>query len=195
MGKKSKRTEKKIPGKSKLIRITNKIDNMLEYGTANLNVQAARLNYKKFTATDFTTSLSLLQNEIILNNARLNHAGGVMSFNGSLTDNGSANTVKMQFVITNANIPALFKSFNNFGQDAITSENMKGQLSGAVDLTADLSDKGIIKSNSLASIVKFSVVNGELNNFEPLQKVAASVFKKRNLINKIRNLHHVHRYN
>ena len=183
LGKKSKRTEKKLPGKNKLIRMANKIDDMLEYGTANLNVQAARLNYKKFTATNFNTSVSLLQNQIILNNARLNHAGGAMSFNGSLTDNGTANAVKMQSVITNTDIPALFKSFNNFGQDAITGENMKGQLSGAVDLTANISDKGIISSNSLASIVKFSVINGELNNFEPLQKVAASLFKKRDFSN------------
>ncbi len=179
LGKKSKRAANKEPGKNKLIRMANKIDDMLEYGTANLNVQAGRLNYKKFTATNFNTSVSMLQNQIVLNNAKLNHAGGSMSFNGSLTDNGSANAVKMQSIITNTDIPALFKSFSNFGQDAITGENMKGQLSGTVNLTANLSDKGIINSNSLASIVKFSVVNGELNNFEPLQKVAASLFKKR----------------
>lgn len=180
LGKKaSRKTQKKSMGGNKLNRMANKIDSMLEYGTANLNIKAARLNYKKFTATNFTTSVSLLQNKIILNNARLNNAGGSMAIIGSINDAGAANAVNLQTTISNADIPSLFASFNNFGQDAITSQNMKGQLSATVNLNAMLSDKGVVNPNSLNSNINFSVVNGELNNFEPLQKISASVFKKR----------------
>ena len=180
LGKKSSRKiQKKSGGSNKLIRMANKIDSMLEYGTANLNLQAARLNYKKFTATNFSTSLSLLQNQIVLNSARLNNAGGTMLISGSIADAGAANAVTLKTTINNADIPSLFASFNNFGQDAITNQNMKGQLTATVNLNALLSDKGVINPASLKSNINFSVLNGELNNFEPLQKISASVFKKR----------------
>ena len=179
LGKKSDATSKSLQSKSKLIQTANKIDRMLEYGTANLNIQAGKIRYKKFTATNITTSLTLLQNAIILNSAKLNHAGGTILLNGSLTDEGRMNLVKLTSTISHVDIPSLFNAFNNFGQDAITGQNMKGQLSATVNLSTSLSDKALINEKSLKSTVNFSVVNGELNNFEPLQKIATTVFKKR----------------
>ena len=98
---------------------------------------------------------------------------------GFLSDQGTRNTIKLRSTITNVDIPSLFNAFSNFGQDAVTAQNMKGRLSAGVNLTASLSAKGVINDRSLNSTVDFSVLNGELNDFEPLQKMAVSVFKKR----------------
>ena len=174
-----KQTVKTTGSPDKFVHIAGKIDQMLEYGTAKLNMQAAKLKYKKFAATNVTTSISLEQNKIILNSARLNHAGGSLLMDGSLSDQGIGNIVKLKSTISNVDIPSLFYAFNNFGQDAITAQNMKGRLTAGLDLSFFLSDKAGIVDKSLKSTVNFSVVNGELNNFEPLQKMAVSIFKKR----------------
>ncbi len=179
LGKKSMAISKKAPGKNKDIPIVNRIDRMLEYGTAKLNIQAGKVNYKKFTATNVSTSLSMQQNEMILNSARLNHAGGSIVLSGTLSDEGTLNFVKLKSTITNVDIPSLFHAFNNFGQEAITGQNMKGRLSAVVDLSTSISDKAVINENNLKSTVNFSVINGELNDFEPLQKMSTSIFKKR----------------
>ena len=156
---------------------------MLEYGTAKLNIQAGKIIYKKFTATNFNTSVSLLQDEMVLNSARLNHAGGSIELKGSLSDEGKMNLVKLQSTISNVDIPSLFYAFNNFGQDAITGQNMKGRLTAGIGLSASLSDKAVINKNSLKSVVNFKVTNGELNDFEPLQKMSETIFKKRDFSN------------
>ena len=179
LGKKSTATQKKVSAKSRVVHIADKIDRMLEYGTAKLNVQAGKIKYKKFSASNVNTSLSLLQNQILLNSARLNHAGGTINMTGSLLGQGTQNAVSIRSAITNVDIPALMHAFTNFGQDAITEQNMKGRLTATVSMTAGLSDKGVVRENSLASVVNFSVVDAELNDFEPFKKIAVSVFKKR----------------
>ena len=115
----------------------------------------------------------------MLNSARLNHAGGTINMTGSLLGQGTQNAVSIRSAITNVDIPALMHAFTNFGQDAITEQNMKGRLTATVSMTAGLSDKGVVRENSLASVVNFSVVDAELNDFEPFKKIAVSVFKKR----------------
>ena len=179
LGKKSAGTAKKSAVKSRVMHIAGKVDRMLEYGTAKLSIQAGKISYKKFTATNFNTSLSLLQDKILLNNARLNHAGGAITMSGSLTDEGTLNLVKLKSTISNVDIPTLMHAFNNFGQDAITEQNMEGHLTADVNLSTALTDKAVIKEKSLVSTVNFSVTNAEMNDFEPFQKISVSIFKKR----------------
>ncbi len=179
LGKKSTASPQKNSGKGRVMHIANKIDNMLENGTARLNLQAGKIKYKKFNASNVSTSLSLLTNQILLNSARLNHAGGTITMNGSLLDQGTLNQASIRSTIDNVDIPTIMHAFSNFGQDAITEQNMKGRLSATVNLTAALTDKGAIKDKSLASVINFSVGDAELNDFEPFKKISVSIFKKR----------------
>ena len=179
LGKKSTVITGKAVVKSRVMHIADKIDRMLESGTARLAVQAGKIKYKKFSAFNVNTSLSLLQNQLLLNNASMNHAGGLITMKGSLLNMGTLNDVNLRSTITNVDIPAIMYAFGNFGQDAITGENMKGRLSADINMTASLSDKGTINDNSLSSMVNFSVVDAELNNFEPFKKISVSIFKKR----------------
>ena len=179
LGKKSTTTVKKVSAKGRLVSIADKIDRMLEYGTAKLDVQAGKIKYKTFNATNVSTSISLLQNQMLLNSARLNHAGGTLTMNGSLLDQGTTNALSLHSAITSVDISTMMHAFNNFGQDAITEQNMKGRLNATVSMTAALTDKGTVKDNSMSSVVNFAVNDAELNDFEPFKKISVSVFKKR----------------
>jgi len=181
LGKKSTASAslKKGAAKGRVMHVADKIDRMLEDGTAKLNVQAGKIKYKKFTATNVNTSISLLQNQMQLNSASLNHAGGTITMNGSLLDQGASNAVSLRSSISNVDITTMMHAFGNFGQDAITEQNMKGRLTATLNLTAALTDKGAIKEKTLASVVNFSIKDAELNDFEPFKKISVSVFKKR----------------
>jgi len=179
LGKKSTVTTQRVSARSRVMHVAAKIDNMLQNGTAQLKVQAAKVKYKKFNASNFNTSVSLLNDQILLNSATLNHAGGTITMNGSLLDEGAANSVSLRSNINNVDIPTILHAFNNFGQDAITESNMKGRLTATVNLTAALTEKAVLKDQTLSSVVNFSVKDAELNDFEPFKKIAVSVFKKR----------------
>jgi hypothetical protein len=57
---------------------------------------------------------------------------------------------------------------------------MKGNLSADIHLTATLSDKGELMSETTDGVVNVSVKEGELYNFEPVQKIQKFAFKNRN---------------
>jgi hypothetical protein len=169
--------------KKRFFKIADKIDRMLKDGTANLRIQANHVSYKKFSAKNVLASILLLQNKIVLNEARLTHAGGSISVHGSLTDGAISNGLNVSTTLDHVDIPEVFHAFNNFGQDAITEKNMQGILSANIVMSAALTDKATVVENSLTAKIDFSVQNGELINFEPVQKISETAFKKRDFSN------------
>ncbi len=179
VGESTKVQAKKTGSKNQIIKASENIDKMLRDGTVKLTMTAENLIYKKFTATGITASVLVAGNKILIQETSLQHAGGSVTVEGELTNAYKANLLALTSSITHVNIPGLFKAFDNFGQDGITASNMKGQLSAKTKLELVLNDKAEITENSLKGEIDFSVKNGELINFEPLVKIAATALKNR----------------
>ena len=169
----------KASKQSKLFRIADKVDRILKNGTAELTVRAGKFLYKKVQATNLNASISLLQNQVRANRVSMQHAGGFITFSGTLSDGPGYNILSAKADLQSVNIPQLFTSFNNFGQDAITAQNMRGIISANISLQAALTDKTEILPGSLNSVVDFSITNGQLIAFEPVMKISETAFKKR----------------
>jgi hypothetical protein len=169
---------KKTP-KNKVIKATESIDRFLHDGTAQLHIDAGKVSYKKFVATDVAASIKLVENKVLIDDVALQHAGGKILMKGSLINGNQANQLAMTSTITNVNIPGLFQAFDNFGQDAISSKNIKGLMTATVRMTGVITDKAMVAENTMRGTVDFSIRQGELINFEPALKIAATAFKKR----------------
>ncbi|MEP6793933.1 MAG: AsmA-like C-terminal region-containing protein, partial [Saprospiraceae bacterium] len=165
--------------KNKMISATENIDRMLSDGTAKLNITAGQMTYKKFTASNVAASIFLVGNKVLLRKVKLNHAGGSLNLQGSLTNGNHSNLLDLSSTLENVDIPGIFHAFDNFGQDAITAQNMKGNLSAKINLTGVITDKAEVYANSMKGNVHFSVKEGELINFEPAVKIASTAFKNR----------------
>ena len=174
---------KKSSRKNRLIKATENIDKLLRDGIAEINIAAGKMTYKKFDASDVAASILMVENRIMLNDVQLNHAGGSISLKGSLVNGQHTNQMSLESKIKNVNIPGIFYAFDNFGQDAITHKNMKGQLSATITVSGGLTDKATVIENSMRGKVEFSVANGELINFEPAMKIATTAFKNRDFSN------------
>lgn len=165
--------------KNKLISATENLNRMLSDGTAKLNINAGQMSYKKFAASNVTASIFLVGNKVLLRNVKLNHAGGTLSLKGSLTNGNHANKLELSSTLDRVDIPGIFHAFDNFGQDAITAQNMKGNLSAKINLKGIITDKAEVYANSMKGNVQFSVKEGELINFDPAVKIASTAFKNR----------------
>lgn len=170
---------KKIVKSNKMIRTMDNIDRLLSNGTAEINLAAGILKYKKFVANDVAASIQLIENKILLNDVKLKHAGGSATMKGGLVNGNKTNQLTLSSNIRNVDIPTLFYAFGNFGQDAITDKNMRGELSATINLSGAISDKANIIENSMKGKVDFSITDGELIKFEPVEKIAAVAFKNR----------------
>jgi hypothetical protein len=65
-------------------------------------------------------------------------------------------------------IQSLFKAFNNFGQEQLTHEHLKGSISGTSVFSAEFDPSFFIRPATILSENDISIRDGELNNFTPM---------------------------
>lgn len=177
LGKRSSRTA--VSSKRRFLKLANKIDRMLNEGSVDLQINADRLLYKKFDASNVAANLQLTERMVALKNVLVQHAGGSLSLNGSMKEEVLHNSIVLSSKMNNVNITKTLTAFNNFGQDGITDKNLKGVLSADINITGLITDKANIVENSLKGIIDFHIRDGQLINFEPVQKISQTAFKNR----------------
>jgi hypothetical protein len=80
----------------------------------------------------------------------------------------------------NVDVNKVFNAFENFGQDGIEAKNLRGKLTSTADVKMYLDRNLEGAPANIEGFVNFSLKNGALINYEPLQKVQNVAFKKRN---------------
>jgi hypothetical protein len=68
-------------------------------------------------------------------------------------------------------IHSFFSTFDNFNQEAITSENLRGSVSLVSEFAATLDSENRLEKSSIVSENQVEIKNGELIHFEPLDAV------------------------
>ena len=170
--------------KNTIAGVAKKIDKLLEESVLKVNLRANSIHYNKFNATNMLAYVTLLQDRYIFNNASMNHAGGSMQMNGSLVQQkGNINAAALNVNFNNVDVSSVLASFDNFGQDAITSKNIDGKLTADLKSNLIISDAGKVIPETIVSDISFSLRNGSLTNFEPLKKIQDYIFKKRDFDN------------
>jgi hypothetical protein len=160
------------------------IDRVLDEGSLNVTLNAGRLLYKKFAAENVQARISLLQDNYILDNVSMQHAGGNLTLNGSLiTQRNNYHQAKLNAGMQNVDVSKVFTAFNNFGQDGISAQNLDGKLTAKVNAFLAIDENGKVLPGTVESIVDFSLKNGALNNYEPIKKMQNFLFKNRDFDN------------
>ncbi|HSI90391.1 MAG TPA: AsmA-like C-terminal region-containing protein, partial [Adhaeribacter sp.] len=142
----------------------------------DLNARVKKLKFRRFNSKDIKGTVRLKDQIVSTPNISFSVAGGRFSVNG-LVDARKRNNVMAR---TNAwlediHVDSLFYVFENFGQDFLQQRHLKGELTANIhsDLYFDrhlnpLTDK-------VEADIKVTMINGQLLNFEPLQKLSAFV--------------------
>ena len=170
-----------VKKKSRNSRLGNNLDAVINQANVRLNVKADEFTYKKFNASNVKASVGLINDDWILNNVSLQHAGGSMTISGYLKEKTAKYyQANVKVNIQNVDVNKVFYSFDNFGQKGITSENLRGKLTSSADVKMDIDRDMEGTPANMEGFVNFSLKNGALLHYEPLQKVQNIVFKKRN---------------
>ncbi len=171
---------KKRSAAGKLAATALKIDDMLEKGDMLLDLKATKIVLDKFTANNMEAQFLFEQDDWQVQKAFLQHAGGSFTVSGKIHQvNASYHEAVAELNLRNVDIKRVFASFNNFGQDAITSANIEGKMNTTANLKLGLDNKGRIVENSIHGTVDFSVKNGALINYAPLQEIQKNFLKGR----------------
>ncbi len=170
-------TQKK---KSSLDQTLMKFTSFLETANFNLSLNAKQLVYKKFYANNALANIEMNENAIILKKIQLQHANGNVSLQGVLKNLPGSNPFSFKAQLVNINVSKIFNAFNNFGLKSPTDKNIAGTLSADVTMDGALTTNAQIIPGEMKGFVKFNLHDGQLTDFEPIQKISQTVFKNRN---------------
>jgi AsmA-like C-terminal region len=170
-------TQKK---KSSLDQNLMKFTSFLETANFNLSLNAKQLAYRKFYANNALANIEMNENEIILKKIQLQHANGNVSLEGVLKNLPASNPFSFKAQLVNINVSKIFNAFNNFGLKSPTDKNIAGTLSADITMSGALTTNAQIIPGEMKGFVKFNLHDGQLTNFEPIQKISQTVFKNRN---------------
>ena len=161
--------------------LADRIDAMLDQADAHLTTNIAVLEYQQFRADAVRADVVLTRTHAQVRNASLRHAGGTVKVTAEVEQGEGGGPFAMKAVVRDVDVNSLFKTFKNFGQDALRSENIRGIVSFDANLAGRLATGAKLRSESMNGRLDFTVRKGALVNFEPLEKVGRYIFRNRNL--------------
>ncbi|MGI8952197.1 MAG: AsmA-like C-terminal region-containing protein [Chitinophagaceae bacterium] len=164
--------------------VTSNVDSILENGNLQLNIKANKILLNKFIGQNAQAQLLFQQNDWRIQQASLEHGDGKLNLNAKLhMINSNYHQATANVQVQNVDIRKLFYAFNNFGQNGIEYQNLKGIVNSNSNINFNIDSKGKVVSKTLQGTVNFSIKNGALLNYEPLQKIKDFVFQDRDLKN------------
>ena len=136
------------------------------------NCDIGSLRYKRFHAQHVAGDLLVKNQMAVSRNVRLQSMGGNIAFSGSVeARNPKIIDVSSVARLSGIYLDSVFYVFENFNQDFIRNTHLKGQAYADVDLRMVLDPALRMFSETLVSDIGLVIRNGELNNFEPIQKL------------------------
>ncbi|MDX2445294.1 MAG: AsmA-like C-terminal region-containing protein [Bacteroidales bacterium] len=144
-----------------------------EHMEAHIKLNAKALSYRRFKTENFTCFLLYNPGSLLLDDVNFSSMDG--KTNGNITIFEQADSVLQMHAlarIDNIDIHKLFYQMGNFGQTFIKYDNLEGNVSGNIKFYSKWSNDLRIDKKSIIAESKYVIENGELINFEPIQKLS-----------------------
>lgn len=162
----------------------NEVFSVFDIPFPNLNVSfdIAKMTYHKYKITNLKGGINTTKDhKLYFDNLGLEIAGGSVLANGYFSGEDRENIyLHPQWEFNKIDLDQLLIKFDNFGQDAVVSENLhgsiSGKLTGKIHVHADLVP--VIEDSEIH--LGIEVINGRLDNYEPMQ-ILADYFQDKNL--------------
>ena len=134
---------------------------------------ARRVRFRRFRGRALAGTVRLRDQVISSPGLSVTALGGQASLRGTV-DARQPTFLKASTVATCAGLPldSLFYVFEDFGQRFITGRHLRGQLTARAESDVYFDRALYPITDRLEAEIQATVRNGELNNFEPLQKLA-----------------------
>ncbi len=132
--------------------------------------------YGKFLSSGLDTWFSYKPGLLSVSSLKMETMSGKVSAGGAIIEDIQGKMLlRTTGDLRKIDIHNLFHTFNNFGQDFIISENLKGFVSGTFDFSAHINNRLELQTKNLTAESDFVIENGELINFEPITELSSFV--------------------
>ncbi len=140
---------------------------------ADVSFSIGEFHHKAFSAYDASGSIVYSAGRLLVDDLILKSMNGEVKGSALLAGKGDGSFgIDTRLTFNSIDINNAFVSFNNFGQDFIVAENLRGSLTGKYDMLMDLDEKFKPDLWSISSEGSFSIDNGELLKFMPVMNLS-----------------------
>ncbi len=154
-------------------KINRKIVRFPENIVANIDVHIQEFKFFKFEAENFQGLLFYEPGFLFLDSLSFISMQGNVSGNGiALKQTAGLMETRVYAKLDRIDITDLFYSFNDFGQQFISRNNIKGRLSGDVHFYSEWTPDLKIIKKSIITDAAITIENGHLIQFEPIQSLS-----------------------
>lgn len=174
-------TKKKVRSAARSNRIVAQINDILAASRTRMQMNVNKVIYKNFTGRNMNATITLSDAGINLQRVGMGHANGKVNLSGKIIPQKKVNRFTLNSVVDNVNVKEFFRAFDNFGQTAITSENLSGYFFAKTNVSGTITDNGKLIPQSIFGKTIFNLKKGALTNFKPIQEAGQFAFPNRNL--------------
>ncbi len=142
----------------------------------NIRLKADSVINKDFHAGNFSCTLLYRPYLLTFTDVKVNGLGGTLSGDLLIGRQGKDSYIsKANLKVNEIDINQAFKSFNNFGQEFIVSDNLNGTLTGDLTMLTPLDKEFNIITKTLVAESHMSIKNGRLIDFEPAKSLSSYI--------------------
>ncbi|OHT46234.1 AsmA family protein [Flavobacterium tructae] len=179
-------SSQKVKGPAKTAKrptISNHLRSVIDKCSVVIDIKADKINYNKLVATNTTARIQMLDSKLVIKNGSLQTSGGTITFDSEVVPNGKNYAFSSNAQVNRVEIASFLKSFNNFGIQSFSPNNIKGKLTSTASVNGFINSRGELISNSIRGKLGFKVNQGALVNFEPIVKIGKFAFPFRDVEN------------
>ncbi len=146
----------------------------------NVTLTAQKLVIRKVNATNAFIDLHYKEKQLDIKSLKVNTCNGSLAANGGIYN---LHKINANIVTENIDVKQLFDQFENFGQKAIVSKNLEGNIFIDAKVDMDLDEKMEVIGKTINGDINLKLKNGHLVNYEPLQNISNYIFRNRDFQN------------
>ncbi len=152
--------------------------NLPAYLEFDLNASVGQLQFRRFKAKQVHGQVRL-QNKVITSpNIALQAVGGTFKVRGSLDARKSLIQINTVASLQDIKVDSLLYVFEGFGQKFLTPRHLRGELTAQMDAELFFDHQLNSRTSLMQAEINTSIKNGQLVNFEPLQKLSTFVDRR-----------------
>jgi hypothetical protein len=145
-----------------------------------VRVHAKKIGLRKLTAEHARMQLKYRRGVLEFPFVEMKTCDGNFRASGEIT---GLKKLRAEVVVSDADVYRLFEEFENFGQAAITSSNLRGRIYIEASFNTHLNNRLEIAPETMFADVRLSIKDGQLIDFDPVKKLSNFVFRNRDFSN------------
>lgn len=158
------------------------IDQLLDRGALDMTTNFEEVVYDNFSAQGVNGRITLAPDTVQLHDLRMNVAEGHLAMTGHISNIiRHQPRMKISINMDRNNVRDIFQQFNNFGQQELSAENIKGVISADLDFKAEINSNYDIRPETMFGDLGVKLVGGELIDLKLFDKMSGFLFRNRGL--------------